>query len=127
MMGMGRDGRTYKVKIEELLEHLKANREEHKEIVEEAQASFREQAIKELDKMLSDALSGRKIRMSVGLTVPTVHLDEFDNAIGLMEMTQRAGSEEIEITADEYEKFVQNRWDLLDRFQTSNRGYTNKI
>ena len=105
MMGHGRAGRTYKVKIEELLKSLKKNRDEHQEIVEEAQAGFREQAIKALDRMLAAAKTGRKIVMHVGLTVPTAHLDEFDNAIGLMEMTQRAGEQHIEITADEYERF----------------------
>ena len=114
MMGHGRDGRTYKVKIDELLESLKKNRAEHKEIVEESQAAFRVEAIKELDRMLADAKDGRKIKMRVGLTVPTIHLDEFDNAIGLMEMTTRAGEESIEITADEYERFVRNRWHWLD-------------
>ena len=125
-MGHGRDGRTYKVKIDELLESLKKNRAEHKEIVEESQAAFRVEAIKELDRMLADAKDGRKIKMRVGLTVPTIHLDEFDNAIGLMEMTTRAGEESIEITADEYERFVRNRWHWLDEFKMSNSSYSAK-
>lgn len=127
MIGQGKHGRTYKVKISELLDRLKANREEHQEIVEEAQAAFRKQAIAQLDRMLTAAKAGSRIPMQVGLTVPTKHLSEFDNAIGLMEMTQRADEVFIEITADEYERFVRNIWDWTERFRRSNSAYSDKV
>jgi len=126
MIGRGH-GRTYKVNISTLLEHLKKNRDEHVEIVEEAQAAFRKMAIEKLDSMLQDAKSGKGIRTQLGLKVPTVHTDAFDNAIGIMEMTQEAGETTIEIDAGEYERFVRNCWDWSTEFATSNRGYSDKI
>ena len=126
MMGIGR-GRTYKVKIDTLLGHLKKNREEHVEIVEEAQAAFRAKVITRLDAMLAAAKNGEKINVKVGLRVPTKHTDAFDNAIGLLEMTQKAGEDTIEIDAGEYERFVRNNWEWTDDFRHSNAGYSKKL
>jgi hypothetical protein len=127
MMGMGRGGRTYKVLISDLLDSLKTNRDEHAAIIEEAQAKFRVMAIEEIDKMLVAAKAGKAITMRVNLAVPTKHLDAFDNAIGLMELTQKAGEEAIEIDADEYERFVRNRWEWMDAFRSSNRAYSSAL
>jgi hypothetical protein len=126
MIGRGH-GRTYKVKISTLLTHLRTNRDEHVAIVEEAQAKFRELAIKKLDLMLQDAKSGKGIRTRLGLDVPSVHTDAFDNAIGILEMTQEAGEETIEIDAGEYERFVRNNWEWTQEFNASNRAYSNRI
>lgn len=126
MMGIGR-GRTYKVKVETLLGHLRRNREEHQEIVEEAQVAFREQAIKRLDAMLADAKTGKNIRTKLGLTVPSIHVDAFDNAIGLLEMTAEADESIIEIDSGEYERFVRNNWEWSRDFITSNRAYSDKL
>ena len=126
MIGRGQ-GRTYKVNISELVQTLKKNREEHGEIVEEAQAEFRKLAIEKLDVMLMDAKSGKGIRTHLGLKVPTIHTDAFDNAIGLMEMTMRAGETVIEIDAGEYERFVRNNWEWTSEFISSNRSYSKKL
>lgn len=88
MIGRGH-GRTYKVKIATLLGHLRKNKEDHVEIVEEAQAEFRKLAIAEIESMLTDARSGKGISTHLSLEVPTVHTDAFDNAIGLLEMTKK--------------------------------------
>ena len=126
MIGIGH-GRTYKVKIESLLTHLKKNRDEHVGIVEEAQAEFRKLAIKKLDVMLEDATSGKRIRTSLGLKVPTIHTDAFDNAIGLLKMTKEAGEEIIEIDSGEYERFVRNNWEWTQQFTDSNRAYSSRV
>ena len=126
MIGRGH-GRTYKVKIETLLGHLKKNREEHLSIVEEAQANFRKLAIQKLDAMLQDAKSGHAIRTHLGLTVPSIHTDAFDNAIGILEMTADAGEDYIQIDAGEYERFVRNNWEWTEKFRTSNGGYSERL
>jgi len=126
MIGRG-NGRTYKVKIKELVETLKKNRDEHVSIVEEAQAKFREMAITKLDLMCQEAKDGKNIRTSLGLMVPTVHTDAFDNAIGLMEMTMRAEETTIEIDSGEYERFVRNNWEWTRDFNASNRAYSGRV
>jgi hypothetical protein len=126
MIGRGH-GRTYKVNISELVDTLKKNREEHVEIVEEAQAEFRKLATAKIEQMLEDARSGKGIQTSLGLKVPSIHTDAFDNAIGLMEMTMRANETVIEIDAGEYERFVRNNWEWTSEFVASNRRYSNKV
>ena len=127
MIGRGQ-GRTYKVKISTLLSYLKKNREEHLEIVKEAQAVFRKKVIDRLDAMLAEAKSGCPIfDIQVGLMVPTKHIDAFDNAIGLLSMTMEAGEETIEIDASEYERFVRNNWEWTDQFRNTNAAYSNKL
>ena len=127
MLGRGRGGRTYKVKIETLLGHLRKNRDNHVAIVEEAQASFRELAIARLDTMLAEARANKKIATHLGLDVPSVHTDAFDNAIGLLTMTMEAGETIIEIDADEYERFVRNNWEWTHEFVASNKRYSSQI
>ena len=113
--------------ISELLENLKTNRGKHLEIVEEAQAEFRKRAIEELDRMLAAAKEGRQIQMRVGLQVPSQHTDEYDNAINLLEMMERADETKVEISADECERFVRDNWEWTGDFNASNRGYSDKV
>lgn len=127
MMGSNRHARTYTVKIGDLLTALKENRQEHMQIVEEAQAAFRKATIEKLEEMLDQARAGKRVNMHLGLMVPSSHLDTFDNAIGLLEMTKDAGEEVIEITADEYERFVRNRWEWTREFVESNAPYSDRV
>lgn len=127
MIGTNYTGRTYVVLIDDLLKHLKKNRDEHVNVVLEAQEAFKKATVEKLEYMLQQARSGQKVSMSLGLTVPTIHTDAFDNAIGLMEMTKAAGETTIEITADEYERFVRNKWDWTQRFLDTNRRYSNSV
>lgn len=127
MLGAMDDERTFEVKVAELLEHLKINRNEHAAIVEEAQAGFRKACVEKLDEMLAAAHAGKTVSMHLGLTVPTAHIDHFDNAIGLLEMTQRAGTEKVEITSTEYKNYVQNVWSWSNQFLMSNSGYSKRL
>ena len=147
MIGSHDDERTFTVLVDELLEHLKKNREEHMAIVEEAQAKFREKAIKELDEMLADAHAGKTIRLNAGLQIPTQHVDAYDNAILTLEMTKRAHDAEqkalarnasrdnpvtdseamVEVTSGEIERFVRNKWGWSRDFNCSNASYTDRI
>jgi len=127
MIGSHDDERTFTVMVDELLGHLKENRAKHLEIVEEAQTKFRERAIEELDRMLRDAKNGKPIRLSASLPVPTQHVDAYDNAILTLEMTKRAGIDKVDVTADEIERFVRNRWRWSRDVSCSNAHYTNKV
>ena len=74
--------------------------------------------------MLARAHAGKPLAMTLGLVVPTSHIDAFDNAIGLLEMTAEAGETTVDITSTEYQHFVQNVWNWTRQFQASNSGYT---
>jgi len=116
-------GRTFKVKIEDLLTSLKTNKAAHKSIVIKAQVKFKEMAIQQLEKMLVDAREGRKFRMSVRLQTPVNYTSYYDSAIGILDMTMAAGEETVEITTTEYEQFVLDRWGWSQQFRHSNKAY----
>lgn len=128
-MGLGRDydERTLPVQVDELLTILKKNRAEHRVIVEEAQANFREQVIGRLDSMLADARAGRKVSTAVGLSIPSDYTHHFDDAIGLLEMSKRAGTERVEISTSEYRRFVRNQWNWTKEFVASNAPYSSRL
>lgn len=126
MIGQGR-GRTFKFKIDEVVAKLKENRAEHDEIVEEARVKFREMAIEKLKEALRLAEQDKgEIRTSINLTVPRSYTEEYDNAIELLEATQRAGEEIVELDSDEFQRFMRNKWHWVQDFSASNARYSAK-
>lgn len=125
-------GQKFPILIAEVREALKKNREEHIEIVEEAQAGFKELVVKKLDEALSDAKKGKRYITSLNLHMPESHLREFDNAIDFLESIEKAakiaGEENptIEMSSEEYERFVRNKWDWMRNFTASNARYSAK-
>lgn len=90
-----------------LLEKLKTNRAAHRDLFLKAQVGYREQVIKELDRMLADARTGGVIQRVVSLPEPHDHTDDYDNAIAMLEMSV---DEQLEITAHEFNMYVMDKW-----------------
>lgn len=112
---------TSKIKREEILGVLRANREKHKAIFEEAQQGYRAACIKALDERLADAKAGKPIVLHFGLIEPINQTKDYDRAIRMIEM-----STDPEITLDEgeFENFVLDRWHWKKQWAHSNLGYT---
>jgi hypothetical protein len=55
----------------ELLERMRANRDRHRQVFEEALEGYRAQMVAELETMLTDAKAGRRIRRAVKLPEPS--------------------------------------------------------
>lgn len=111
-----RNGATLPVLIDEVLDALKKNREEHQEILEEAQAGYKEKVVIELEKALEAARKGEKYITDLNLQMPRSHLKKFDNAIDIVEAAKRAGRETVEMTASDYQRFIRNRWSWMSSF-----------
>ena len=114
---------TVKIKKQELLDVVKKNREEHREIVAEAFRKYRELVVVELDKMLEDAKDGKRIRRTVGLVEPMDQTPEYDKAIRQIEMS---ADDVIELHDNEFNCLVQNQWLWQKQFLHSNRAYSLK-
>ena len=114
---------TVKIKKQELLDVVKSNRDEHKEIVAEALQKYRELAVAELDKMLADAKAGKRIRRTVSLTEPMDQTPEYNKAIRQIEMS---AEDVIELDDNEFSEYVLNEWRWQKQFLHSNRGYSAK-
>lgn len=114
---------TVKIKKQELLEVVKANLAKHKEIVEEAFAKYREMAISELDAMLAEAKSGKRIRRAVSLVEPVDQTPEYTRIIRQLEMSTE---DVVTLEEHEFEQYVLDRWSWKRQWSTSNSVYSAK-
>jgi len=94
---------TVKVKREDLLTKVRANRDAHRELFLKAQDGYRKLVIEELDRMLADAKEGRPIQRSVTLTEPSNHIKDYDRVITMLKMSV---DETIILDAGEFGHYV---------------------
>ncbi len=112
-----------KVKKKELLEILRKNRAEHREIFEEASEAFRAEVIKELDLRLADAKAGKRIKLRIELVQSMDQTEEYDQAIAMCEMSV---DDEISLSHDNFRNYVLDKWRWREQFIASNAGYSAK-
>ena len=96
------------------------NKNRHREIFLKAQEKFRERAIEELDRMLSDAREGRRVKIHLGLPEPEGHTDDYDRAITMLEMETR---ETIEIEEADFAVYVMDQWRWKQAWTTNTLNY----
>lgn len=113
--------KTIRIEKAKLLAAVTKNRELHQKTFLEAQQGYREAVIAELDKMLAEARTGKRIRRSVDLIEPTNQTREYDRIIAMLEMCL---DEQIELSPQEFEMYVMDRWAWKQQFALSNRAYT---
>lgn len=111
------------VKRTELLEILKRNLDIHKDLYASAAEAFRSKYVLEIDKMKQQAQENM-FSMHVDLQKPENHCVDYEVAIKMLEMECR---DEIELTDEEFAKFVLNKWRWITNFYSSfssNTGYS---
>lgn len=108
------------VKKEDLLNKVRVNRDAHRDIFLRAQEKYREAIIAELDRMLEDARSGRKISRFISLPEPEDHTEDYDRAIGMLEMELRG---EIELTETDFAIYVLDQWAWRKAWASSTASY----
>ena len=108
-------------KKSEVLDKLRENREEHMTIIVEAQKGYRKEAIKLFSDKLTSLKAGEKVDVSFHLPMPASYVDEFDNAIQMLEMSV---DEEVELTDDEFKCYIRNKWTWQTRFLEANSSYS---
>jgi len=126
MIGNGR-GRTFAFLIVDVLASLKKHRKVHAADVDKAKKAYRKKATAKLKKMHQDAVKGKPIETHIGMSIPLNYLNVYDNAIDILTDTQKTGALNIELTAEEYERFVKDRWEWTASFEASNSAYLAKF
>ena len=96
---------TVKVKREDLLTRVRANRDAHRELFLKAQTNYRRFIIEELDRMLADAKANRSIRRSINLVEPRDHTADYDRTIMMLEMSV---DDTIILNATEFDQYVRD-------------------
>lgn len=99
--------RQMRVPKDVLLSALEKNRDEHRATFLKAQEGYRAAVIAELDKMLCDARDGNKIKRAVSWPEPEDHTGDYEQAIAMLGMCV---DDEIDITADDFQRFVMDEW-----------------
>lgn len=113
---------TVKADCADLIVVLKKNREAHQAEHVEAMDGWRVEMQRAISKVEDQLESGdwRDADDSIVLPKPTSFVSAYDQAIGMLEM--HTGSE-IEIDAETYSCFVDDKWEWKDRFEVSNSRY----
>lgn len=104
-----------------LIATLKANRETHRAIFEEAVEGFRAEAIDQLKAHLKRVKSGKPKRVYVSVPEPSDHTHDYDVAI---EMLQMDVNDHVELDEQSFRSFVKDEWDWKTQFLASNSMYS---
>lgn len=112
-----------KVKKVELLEILKKNRADHRDIFLKAQEGYRKAAIEELDRQLNDARNGKPFLLTrfTALVQPKDYTGEYDRAILMLQMSV---DDIVTIEKEQFANFVQDKWQWSRAWAASNSSYT---
>src|SRR6516225_5289330 len=94
---------TVKVKREELLTKVRANRDAHRSLFLKAQEGYRKLVIEELDRMLADAKAVRPIARSINLVEPADHTEDYDRVLAMLEMSV---DDAVILSAEEFSQYV---------------------
>lgn len=112
--------RTITVNKAELIEKIKENRDRHREQFLVAQERYREKWIEILDKRLADARADKKIDQYIRLPEPEDHTRDYDTALAMLEWEL---GEEIELGHDDFQRYVENRWEWAHSFAANTQSY----
>jgi hypothetical protein len=105
---------------DELLRRIKANRDEHRKIYEEAMEGWKRSVIETLEKAYQDALEGKDFRVGFRLERPEDHSDEYDTVIELLGASL---DDEFELTYQQFSNYVLDKWGWQQGFLTSASFY----
>ena len=104
-----------KVSRVRLLEQLRVNLRRHRTIYQEAVVGFNEQARKKLEQVLRRVTGTEDIYLN--LTAPKDYSEAYKTAI---EMLEWSNDDEITLSASEFRKLAQDKWDWMDTWLASN-------
>lgn len=104
-----------------LLIVLRQNRDDHRQLFEDAIDGYRTFVIKNLEEQIDRLRSGKKIAEFLQFEVPEDHTKDYDRLIGMFEMTEDLI---IELTQAEYAQYVDDDWQWQRNFVTNASSYT---
>jgi hypothetical protein len=117
---MGNNLKDLKFSRMELLEQIKANRDQHNKDYEEATSKYKVLLVQEIESLLKQAKEGKPIEHHIDLVKPVQYLREYDRAIRMLEMTK---TEEIELPEVVFAQLVMDEWHWKDNFTANTLRY----
>lgn len=108
------------VKKEELLDKVNKNLSIHKEEYGEAVENMKKEAQAYFKKQLSAIRKDQNYDKGHNFTVPQSHEDDYKQIIEMLNMTV---DNEIELTYNEFQQYVMDRWDWSHSFKAATSFY----
>lgn len=96
-----------RVKKDDLLAKLRANRENHKAVFDKAAEGYRAKVVSVLEERIADARQGKLPTLIFNLPMPMNQTAQYDRAIGMLEMTIE---DTIELEEHDYQQYVMDEW-----------------
>lgn len=109
-----------RVKKAQLIETLRANRDEHAEQYQRAIEKYRERTLEWFNAQVEILKAGRDPQRSSPLPVPEEHTEDFDRVIEMMNWTL---NDEVELSQMEFEQYVRNQWGWARTFTANTAAY----
>jgi hypothetical protein len=112
--------RTVMVRKDELVEIVQKNRQQHGEVFEKAYAKFMQAVERELELRLHRIRRGKNVDLLIRLPEPRNMTESYDRALQMLEMETR---DEVELSEQEFQQFVQDDWTWKREFATTASVY----
>ena len=116
--------KTVKINKTELLELMKKNLETHKSDYVESVDGYYEELLKELKAKVKLAKAREEVDLFIHLVKPENHSLEYEKVIRMLEMTSEGN---IELTSQEFDKYVMDNWGWSESFKTTNVMYSRGV
>ena len=112
-----------RIKKEQLVQIVKKNRQEHRDIFLKSQEKYREVAIALLDKQLKAAREGKPFVLAefTQLVQPQDHSHDYDRALRMLELEVE---DVVTLTTADFANLVQDQWNWSRQWAASNMRYT---
>jgi hypothetical protein len=105
----------------DLLTALRANRDRHRAIFEEALAGWRDRALEELDRQAERVRAGRRGNVQVVLPAPQDHTADYERVIGMLELDVE---DQITLSEQDYAQYVDDDWGWRRQWLAQNSAYS---
>lgn len=112
--------KTITVPKDKLIETIKKNRDDHRDMFLAAQEKFREQIIEELDKRLERARKGKQVDLFIRLPEPVDYTKSYDTALAMLEWEV---DDAVELSESDFNRYVENNWEWAQHWASNTGSY----
>ena len=112
--------KTVTIEKQKLLKHLKENREKHLKEYVESHDNWEKKVIETLERALFNAKKDAVFKTHFNIPEPQSFIEEYDTVIEQLKWTEDGM---IELDLHEFQRFVQDKWDWKNSFDTTKAFY----
>ncbi|KKN46577.1 hypothetical protein LCGC14_0671730 [marine sediment metagenome] len=112
------------IEKDKLLAKIKENRDKHRDIFKKALSGWEGRVVKELQRAVKDALSGKEFRTYFSLPQPVDHTPEYDAIIEQIEWTE---DKTIDLDIGKFNQLIRDDWGWIKDFLDNASSYMVKV